>query len=223
MKITYSILLILICQTISIEEVRIDYREYAKDPSSMAMAIRDTQLNHKFNMALPFTDEWTSLMKELFYNQIGENSIVNNGLTVVLPKNVTIGSGVTVMNGALMMAAGGITIEDKVLIAANVKLITNNHDPYERDILTCRPILIKEGAWVGAGATILPGITVGKYAIVGSDSVVTKDIPSNSVAVGIPAKVIETIDEYYNKNKNKVIYTNNMNNEEKKIYILKNM
>ena len=194
MKIIYFTLLILICQIISIEEVRIDYREYAKDPNSMAMAIRDAQLNHKFNLALPFTDEWTSLMKELFYNQIGENSIVNNGLTVVLPKNVTIGSGVTVMNGALMMAAGGITIEDKVLIAANVKLITNNHDPYERDILTCRPILIKEGAWVGAGATILPGVTVGKYAIVGSDSVVTKDIPDYAVAVGTPAKVIKYLD-----------------------------
>ena len=194
MKITCSILLILICQTISIEEVRIDYREYAKDPSSMAMAIRDTQLNHKFNMALPFTDEWTSLMKELFYNQIGENSVVNNGLTVVLPKNVTIGSGVTVMNGALMMAAGGITIEDKVLIAANVKLISNNHDPYDRDVLTCKPILIKEGAWVGAGATILPGVTVGKYAIVGSDSVVTKDIPDYAVAVGTPAKVIKFLE-----------------------------
>ena len=194
MKIIYFTLLILICQIISIEEVRIDYREYAKDPNSMAMAIRDAQLNHKFNLALPFTDEWTSLMKELFYNQIGENSIVNNGLTVVLPKNVTIGSGVTVMNGALMMAAGGITIEDKVLIAANVKLITNNHDPYERDILTCRPILIKEGAWVGAGATILPGVTVGKYAIVGSESVVTKDIPDYAVAVGTPAKVIKYLD-----------------------------
>ena len=194
MKIIYSILLVLICQTISIEEVRIDYREYAKDPNSMAMAVRDTQLNHKFNMALPFTEEWSSLMKELFYNQIGENTIVNNGLIVVLPKNVTIGSGVSIMNGALMMAAGGITIEDKVLIAANVKLITNNHDPYERDILTCRPILIKEGAWVGAGATILPGVTVGKYAIVGSDSVVTKDIPDYAVAVGTPAKVIKFLD-----------------------------
>ena len=194
MKIIYSILLVLIYQTISIEEVRIDYREYAKDPNSMAMAVRDTQLNHKFNMALPFTEEWSSLMKELFYNQIGENTIVNNGLIVVLPKNVTIGSGVSIMNGALMMAAGGITIEDKVLIAANVKLITNNHDPYERDILTCRPILIKEGAWVGAGATILPGVTVGKYAIVGSDSVVTKDIPDYAVAVGTPAKVIKYLD-----------------------------
>ena len=93
-----------------------------------------------------------------------------------------------------MMVAGGITIEDKVLIAENVKLISNNHDPYKRDILTCKPIHIKEGAWVGAGATILPGVTVGKYAIVGSDSVVTKDIPDYVVAVGIPAKVIKYLD-----------------------------
>ena len=55
---------------------------------------------------------------------MGENTVVNNQLTVVVPKNVKIGKDVTVMNGALMMAAGGITIEDKVLIAANVKLIS---------------------------------------------------------------------------------------------------
>ena len=98
------------------------------------------------------------------------------------------------MNGALMMAAGGITIEDKVLIAANVKLISNNHDPYERDVLLCKPVLIKEGAWIGAGSTILPGVTVGRYAIVGSDTVVTKDVPDYAVVVGTPAKVIKYLD-----------------------------
>ena len=190
----FPLFLILILPIISIEEMRIDMREYNKNKDSMAMAMRDSQLNHKFNLALPYTDEFFSLMKEFFYNQIGENSIVNGQLTVVLPKNVTIGKGVTVMNGALMMAAGGITIEDKVLIAANVKLISNNHDPYERDVLICKPVVIKEGAWVGAGSTILPGVTVGKYAIVGSDSVVTKDIPDYAVAVGNPAKVIKYLD-----------------------------
>ena len=195
MKVIFSpLFLILILPIISIEEMRIDMREYNKNKDSMAMAMRDSQLNHKFNLALPYTDEFFSLMKELFYNQIGENSIVNGQLTVVLPKNVTIGKGVTVMNGALMMAAGGITIEDKVLIAANVKLISNNHDPYERDVLICKPVVIKEGAWVGAGSTILPGVTVGKYAIVGSDSVVTQDIPDYAVAVGNPAKVIKYLD-----------------------------
>ena len=170
-------------------------RKYVKDKNAMQMAARDAQLCQKFNLALPLTDEYFSLMKELFYNQIGENSIVNNQLTVVLPKNVTIGKGVTVMNGALMMAAGGITIEDKVMIAANVQLISNNHDPYEREILTCKPILIKYGAWVGAGATILPGVTVGKYAIVGANSVVNKDIPDYAIAVGSPAKVIKYLDK----------------------------
>ena len=185
---------IIIPQIISIEEKRIDMREYSKNQESMAMAIRDAQLNHKFNQALPYTEEWFSLMKELFYNQLGENSIVNGQLTVVLPKNVTIGKSVTVMNGVLMMAAGGITIEDKVSIAANVKLISNNHDPYDRDVLTCKPVLIKEGAWIGAGSTILPGITVGKYAIVGSDSVVTKDVPDYAVVVGNPAKIIKYLE-----------------------------
>ena len=189
-----QIFLILFSTIILVEEKRIDMREYTKDKESMAMAIRDSQLNHKFNLALPYSEEWFSLMKELFYNKLGENSIVNNQLTVVLPKNVTIGKDVTVMNGALMMAAGGITIEDKVLIAANVKLISNNHDPYERDVLLCKPVLIKEGAWIGAGSTILPGVTVGRYAIVGSDTVVTKDVPDYAVVVGTPAKVIKYLD-----------------------------
>ena len=177
------------------EELRIDMREFSKDKKNIEIMARDAQLNQKLNLALPYTEEYFSIMKELFYGQIGENSVVNNQLTVVLPKNVKIGSGVTVMNGALMMAAGGITIEDKVMIAANVQLISNNHDPYIREVLTCKPILIKYGAWVGAGATILPGVTVGKYAIIGANSVVNKDIPDYAVAVGSPAKVIKYLDK----------------------------
>ena len=177
------------------KELRIDMREFVKDKAATDMMARDAHLCQKFNLALPLTEEYFSLMNELFYNQIGKNSVVNNQLTVVLPKNVTIGSGVTVMNGALMMAAGGITIEDKVMIAANVQLISNNHDPYEREVITCRPIKIKYGAWVGAGATILPGVTIGKYAIVGANSVVNKDIPDYAVAVGSPAKVIKYLDK----------------------------
>ena len=192
--IIYILFCIIIFQINCIKELRVDLREYYKDKSKKDEAIRDTQINHKFNLALPYTDEWFSLMRELFYNQIGENSIVNNQITVVAPRNVKIGNFVTVMNGALMMGRGGITLEDKVLVAANAQLISNNHDPYEREVLICKPILIKYGAWIGAGATILPGVTVGKYAIVGSDSVVTKDIPDYAVAVGNPAKVVKYLD-----------------------------
>ena len=191
-----SILIFNIFNFISaLEELRIDLRESAKDKKIIAQGIKDVQTNHKFNLATPFSKEYFSLMKELFYNQIGENSIIYNQLTVVRPKNVTIGKNVTVMNGVLMMSAGGITIEDNVMIAANVQLISNNHDPYDRYVITCKPILIKEGTWIGAGATILPGVTIGKYAIIGANSIVNKNIPDYGVAVGSPAKVIKYLEK----------------------------
>ena len=109
-----------------------------------------------------------------------------------MPKNVKIGKNL--MNGALMMLEGGITIEDTVLIIANVQLISNNHDPYDRYVITCKPVLIKEGALIGTGATILPGVTVRKYAIVGGDYVVSKNIPDYAVVVGIPAKLVKYFD-----------------------------
>ena len=197
MKSFHLIILIfyIINYTFCIEEIRIDLREALKDKEALAEGKKDVQTNHKFNLAVPLSEEYFSLMRELFYNQIGENSIVYNQLTVVRPKNVKIGKNVTVMNGALMMSAGGITLEDNVLIAANVQLISNNHDPYDRYVITCKPILIKEGAWVGAGATILPGVTVGKHAIIGANSVVSKDIPDYAVAVGCPAKVIKYLEK----------------------------
>lgn len=61
--------------------------------------------------------------------------------------------------------------------------------------LTCKPVLIREYAWVGAGATILPGVYIGRHAIVGAGSVVTKDVPDYAVAVGNPAKVIKMLDK----------------------------
>ncbi len=91
------------------------------------------------------------------------------------------------------MARGGISIEDEVLIAANVQIISNNHDPYDRSVLTCKPVLIKKGAWIGAGASIMPGVTIGKFAIVGAASVVTHDVPDYAVVVGSPARVIKQL------------------------------
>ena len=185
----------------SLEELRIDLRESFKDKEALEKGKIDAQNNHKFNLAKPFSEEYFSLMKELFYNQIGENSIIYNQLTVVCPQSVKIGKNVKVMNGVLMMSAGGITIEDNVIISPNVQLISNNHDPYDRYVITCKPILIKEGALIGAGATILPGVTIGKYAIIGANSVVSRDIPDFGVAIGTPAKVIKYLDKEKFKNK----------------------
>ena len=156
--------------------------------------IRDETLLFEFNHAKPYTKEYWRILDELFYNQLGEGTVISNQLTVVAPQNVKMGKYSYVMNGVLLMASGGIVVEDYVLIAAHAKLISNDHDPYFRPIITCQPIIIKEGAWIGAGAAIMKGVTVGKYAIVGANSVVTKDVPDYIVVVGFPAKVIKYLD-----------------------------
>ena len=165
--------------------------------------IRDETLLFEFNHAKPYTREYWRILDELFYNQLGEGTIISNQLTVVAPQNVKIGKNVYVMNGVLLMASGGILVEDYALIAAHAKIISNDHDPYFRPIITCQPVIIKEGAWIGAGAAIMKGVTVGKYAIVGANSVVTKDVPDYAVVVGVPAKVIKYLDPEKFSNRDK--------------------
>lgn len=92
----------------------------------------------------------------------------------------------------MMVDLGGITIEDDVLIGPGVYLISVNH--HHRKELELKPVLIKKNAWIGAKATILPGVTVGENAVVAAGAVVTKDVPANTVVAGMPAKVIKKID-----------------------------
>lgn len=124
---------------------------------------------------------------------MGEGSRVSAPLSGVRFHNVSIGRNVIVMPGCLMMSAGCITIEDGAMIAANVQLISNNHDLYERQVITCRPVHIGKNAWIGAGATILPGVTIGDNAVVGAASVVTRDVAPDTIVAGNPARVIKHI------------------------------
>lgn len=152
------------------------------------------QLVFKLNHTMPRTDEYNEILKQLFGDNLGEGSYVAAPIQGACIDRVKIGRNVFINSNLLAMARGNITIEDDVMIAANVQLISNNHDPYERQVLTCKPVTVKQGAWIGAGATILPGVTVGKYAVVGAASVVTHDVPDYAVVVGNPAKVIKTLD-----------------------------
>ena len=128
-------------------------------------------------------------------DNLGENSSVMAPISGAAFDHIKIGNNVFINSNILLMARGGITIEDDVMIAGNVQLLSNNHDEYDRQILICKPILIKKGAWIGAGVSILPGVTVGKYAIVGAGAIVTKDVPDYGVAVGTPARIVNTLDK----------------------------
>ena len=105
------------------EEVRIDLRE--PHPERDAESKRSTQLCFKINHTMPMTAECDALIHELFA-EIGENTRVQPPLQVNIGANVKIGKNVSIMYNLLCMSAGGITIEDGALIAANCSLISNN-------------------------------------------------------------------------------------------------
>lgn len=173
------------------KEIRIDLRDpQQNDP---AEGRRCAKLCFKLSQTMPYTEEYESLVKELFCGNIGEGSRVMPGIKVVRGNSVKIGKNVGIMYNCLMMAAGTITIEDDAQVAANVQLISNNHDIHDRKILVCKPVVLKKNCWIGAGASILPGVTVGENAIVGAGSVVTKDVEANTIVAGNPAKVIKHI------------------------------
>lgn len=84
-------------------------------------------------------------------------------------------------------------------------------------------IVVGNNCFIGHGAKIMPGVTIGDNVIVGACAIVTKDVPSNSVVAGMPARVVCTLDEYYQKNQERFIPTARMNAKEKKQYILENV
>jgi len=172
------------------EELRIDLSKCTQE--EINTGIKEAQNLHIFNQTMPYTKEYTENLNKLFKNY-GENLNLRTPLQGVRFNNVKIGKNVSIMSNCLMMSAGGITIEDNVMIAANVQLISNNHDLENRIVITCKPVHIKKNCWIGAGAAILPGVTVGENAVVGAGSVVTHDVPDNTIVAGNPAKVIRQI------------------------------
>ena len=172
---------------------RVDIREIT--PEGLNKAIKMNEIVFKINHTLPNTEEYNDLLKELFGDNLGENTQIMAPISGAAFDQMKIGNNVFINSNSLLMARGGITIEDDVMFAANVQLLSNNHDEYDRQVLLCKPIHIKRGAWIGAGASILPGVTIGKYAIVGAGAIVTKDVGDYEVAVGVPAKVVKTLDK----------------------------
>lgn len=112
--------------------------------------------------------------------------------------SITIGTGCFFGYRICMLAAGTITIGDHVLMASDITLCAHNHGmdpesdiPYMDQPLTCAPITIADDCWIGDKVIVLPGVTIGKGSIIGAGSVVTKDVPEYSIAVGNPARVVK--------------------------------
>jgi len=140
-------------------------------------------------------NEVRSLLSQITGTEIDESVAVFTPLYLNYGKNIKIGKNVFINFDCVFLDLGGITIEDNVLIAPKVSLLSEGHplEPETRHALVPKPIHIKKNAWIGAGATILQGVTIGENAVVASGAVVSKDVPDNVIVGGIPAKIIKTI------------------------------
>lgn len=140
-------------------------------------------------------EELRGLMSQLTGKKVDDTFRMFPPFTADFGKNITIGKNVFFNSGCRFQDQGGIVIGDGVLIGHNVVIATINHglDPKEERKNHYAPVAIGNHAWIGSNATILPGVTVGEWAVVAAGSVVTKNVEPYTVVGGVPAKVIKHI------------------------------
>ena len=167
-----------------------DAEAYKLREASFATKKLLVQLNNSYDAA-----EIRDLLSQITKSEIDESVAVFTPFYVNYGKNTKIGKHVFINFNCVFLDLGGITIEDNVLIAPKVSLLSEGHpvSPTERQSLVPGHIHIKKNAWIGAGATILPGVTIGENAVVAAGAIVSKDVPANTVVGGIPAKQIKNI------------------------------
>lgn len=134
-------------------------------------------------------------LSEIIGQQIDKSTAIFTPFHTNFGRHIQIGKNVFINHACTFLDLGGIIIEDDVMIGPKVSIITENHpvNPNERKMLDLKSVIVKRNAWIGANATILPGVIIGENSVVAAGSVVTKNVPANTVVAGIPAKIIKEI------------------------------
>jgi acetyltransferase-like isoleucine patch superfamily enzyme len=173
------------------DPIRLDDPQY---PKVLAIVNRTIRLNAKLNTSED-VEQIRNHLSEIVGSGIDSSTIVFAPFYTNFGQFITIGKNVFINHACSFLDMGGITIEDNVLIGPKVNLITENHplNPSDRKSLICKPILIRRYAWIGAAATILPGVTIGENSVVAAGAVVNADVPPNTIVGGVPAKFIKSI------------------------------
>jgi len=142
-------------------------------------------------------EETRDRLSQIIGKQIDKSTTIFVPFYTNFGRHIFIGKNVFINHACSFLDLGGITIEDDVLIGPKVNLITENHPvkPSQRKSLILNSIIIKRNAWIGAGVTILPGVTIGENAIIAAGAIVTKNVADDTIVGGIPAKFIKSISE----------------------------
>jgi len=173
---------------------------YSRTPESAAMLA-----NVKRAMAITATlnrltfddaDEIRALFSELIGQKVDDSFLLIPPFYAAGGDEIRVGRNVFVNQNCTFYDLGGLSIADDVMIGPNVSLITPGHplEPSQRRAATIgKPIVIERNVWIAAGATIVGGVAVGENAVVAAGSVVTRDVPPNTLVGGNPARVIRSI------------------------------
>lgn len=154
---------------------------------------RTIRLCTEMNASATGTDQVREQLSEIIGKPIDDSTTIFPPFFINFGRSTTLGKNVFINHACSFLDIGGIIIEDDVLIGPRVNITSENHplDPSDRKALIPKPVHIQRNAWIGAGATILPGVTVGENAVVAAGAVVSRDVPPNAVVAGIPARIIK--------------------------------
>ena len=167
------------------------------DPEVRAAHIRAVELCDEYNETKRTeTEKRERILRELF-GSLGENVLVEKNIRIDYGFNVHAGDNFFVNYDCVFLDCAPITFGNNVFIAPQCGFYAVNH-PLEADLRnsgveTGVPITVGDDVWIGGGVKVMPGVTIGSNVVIGGGSVVVKDIPSNSLAVGNPARVVKSI------------------------------
>lgn len=137
-------------------------------------------------------NRWRIFLTKLFGLQYNSNISIYPNVRIWAPWNVEMGAYVAIDNNVYLYSVNKIKIGTKVAISEDAFICTASHDiAYANRPLITAPVIIHDGVWIGARATILPGVIIGEGAVVAANAVVTKNVPPWAVVAGNPAKIVK--------------------------------
>jgi acetyltransferase-like isoleucine patch superfamily enzyme len=157
-----------------------------------AMAITAALNRMTYNDA----DEVRALFSDLIGKTVDDSFLLIPPFYTACGVDITVGRNVFVNQNCTFYDLGGLDIADDVMIGPNVSIITTGHpiEPSQRRAsVIAKPVVIERNVWIAAGAIIIGGVTVGENSVVAAGSVVTKDVPPNTLVGGNPAQIIRSI------------------------------
>ncbi|MFL9877051.1 sugar O-acetyltransferase [Herbaspirillum rhizosphaerae] len=179
------------------DHIRVIPRKTPESAAMVANVQRAMAITAMLNR-LTFNDaeEIRAVFSDLIGKKVDESFILIPPFYSTGGTDIRIGRNVFINQNCTMYDLAGLDIGDDVMIGSNVSIITSGHpiSPSQRHTaVIAKPIRIERNVWIGAGATIIGGVTIGENSVVGAGSVVTRDVPSNTLVGGNPAKVIRSI------------------------------